>query len=220
MSRSETEVVTRLLAAFPGSQLSFTTVDRLDPALIERHARTLWGSQQGWVYLAWGKGPHWAGGSYRHHSWRPRFFSWPSAAGLLAGTAAELAATGDVYAGVLLRRTAKTTGGDNLLPGRWCWADCDGEWTTERQVWLDRLSTPPNATDPNDRVTMVIDSGRGHHVYVRFDRKVEADRLGELNHRLAVALQADNAWDPTRLLRLVGTWNHKTVPPTLVRRIR
>jgi hypothetical protein len=212
---SEAEAVARLLAAFPGSSVTNgRPLPEPEPNRVEGHARRLWGKQPGWVYLAWGTGPHWAAGVYRHAAWKPRWFHWPGQSAALAAAATRMAVDGDVYAGVLLRRTrtpaTAVDGHSNLLPGRWCWADCDGEWTDQRQTWLDRLGD----------TTLVVDSGRGRHVYVRLNRPVDPDRLGELNRRLAAALEADHKWAPGTVLRLAGTFNWKTSPPGLVRKVR
>jgi hypothetical protein len=207
---SETEAVETILAAFDGSKLNPCTLPALDPVRPLRHCRLLWGQQPGWAYLGWGTGSHWVDNSYRHSKWRTRFFRWPAQATKLGQAAVRMALTGDVYVAPLLRAQPSPKSGTNLLAGQWCWADVDGDWTDERQTWLDRLGD----------TTFSVASGRGRHVYVALDRLVEPERLGELNRVLAAGLAGDSKWSPAALLRLGGTWNWKTSPPTLTHRIR
>ncbi|WP_150237110.1 AAA family ATPase [Nocardiopsis quinghaiensis] len=55
-------------------------------------------------------------------------------------------------------------------------------------------------------------SGRegGRHAYVKLDRQVSADEVRALNKLLASRYRGDKCWDPSRVLRLPGTINHKT----------
>ena len=52
----------------------------------------------------------------------------------------------------------------------------------------------------------------GRHVYLPLGETVDPDRLERINRRLAVALEADDGWSRSKVLRLPGTLNHKPRP--------
>ncbi len=111
----------------------------------------------------------------------------------------------DVYVSVLLHRSG-TSGRERAtaLGGGVAWADVDGDWTPERQAALDALEVD----------AWHVESGArgGRHVYVPLGEDVDPDRLEQINRRLALALDADDGWSRTKVLRLPGTSNHKPRP--------
>jgi len=180
--------------------------------LAERHCQRLWGNRPGWAYLAFGHDPHWEAGRYTHSGWQPEFYPWPDQCEQLATAAIDFAGRGDVFVAPILRAhpspTALSRGKPNLLASSWAWADCDR-----------KVSTRPVVTAISSVRIVGISSGRGHHVYAQLPEPVDAPTVSDLNHRLADELGADHCWAPAGLLRLPGSFNWKTSPPVLVRRV-
>lgn len=86
----------------------------------------------------------------------------------------------------------------------WClWADCDGSEAVER-LW--GFEPPP---------TLVVrTSDDRRHAYWALNEAIPPTWAKRANRRLALALGADRAaTDAARILRAVGTWNHKRTPP-------
>ena len=60
---------------------------------------------------------------------------------------------------------------------------------------------------------MLVDCGRGRHVYLHLQETLEPAEIERWNQRLALALGADAKWDAAAVLRLPGTFNHKEACP-------
>lgn len=108
----------------------------------------------------------------------------------------------DVYVGVAPRTrqegTAAAVERTHLL-----WADLDSPDA------LERLGAFPH------RPTLLVASGTGCHAYwtLRDPGGLEARWIAQANRRLAYALAGDpRSCDPARILRPIGTGNHKTSP--------
>jgi hypothetical protein len=114
-----------------------------------------------------------------------------------------LTAHGDTYVGVLLRD--RPNGGRKAVSdSHLLWVEID---TTDAYK---RLLSAPAAP------TAVVSSGTpGHlHAYWLLRQPVSAERVAELNRKLAGSIGGDLASvDPARILRPPATLNHKSDPP-------
>ncbi len=144
---------------------------------------------------------------YCRSHWRPAFFTDVREA---AHHAINLAETNEVYAGVAVRRGEDGTkqGVCRILA---LWADLDvkdGHTRETRWVQLGGLPCPPS---------MVVWSGGGFHAYWPLEepaRSPEEMERAELAMRLlAAGLGSDPVHDRSRILRVPGTFNHKTGEP-------
>ncbi len=119
-----------------------------------------------------------------------------------ARSAHNLGQTHDTYIGVAPR--TRRNGTADAIERVWCvWADCDGRESLER---LAHFTPLPG---------IVIRSGSEHsaHAYWPLRQPVPPEWARRANHRLRVALGADNATDPARILRPAGTLNFKHGAP-------
>jgi hypothetical protein len=122
--------------------------------------------------------------------------------------------TEDVYVGVATRRDETSGKLENCLALGAAYIDVDFKTTPEpaaRQRLAD-FPCPPS---------LVVASGHGLHAYWLFREPSslpEAERrIRELLERLALQFGGDSSVaEPARILRVPGTWNHKTVPPVPV----
>jgi hypothetical protein len=151
---------------------------------------TLWLGQAGFAYLAAN-----VPGSRRPTDWMQWFFEWPQQSHKLLEQAATLAATKEVYIGVLLH-DSRDGEKESCQASYWLWADIDGSCD---QAKVEELGG------------MVIESGSaGHlHVYVRLAQALDWQTTEVWNRRLAKWLGADSKWHANAVLRLAGTINHK-----------
>ncbi len=170
----------------------------------------LWGRREGRAVVGFGHdGQYGDSLSYRFgkdgRGWEQRNYAWPGDCERLLDDALGAAADVDVYVSVLLHQ-AGASGRERAtaLGGSVAWADVDGDWTPERQVALDTLEVD----------AWHVESGArgGRHVYVPLGEEVDPDRIEQINRRLARALDADDGWSRTKVLRLPGTLNHKPRP--------
>jgi len=126
---------------------------------------------------------------------------------LAARTITTLAASTDVYVGVLLRRH-RAGGRDACEHSHLAFVEIDQRDALAR---LEQYRCPPS---------IVIASGGtpGHaHAYWQLHELVELDELEQANRRLAIRLGGDLASvDAARILRPPTSWNRKRTPPTPV----
>jgi hypothetical protein len=111
----------------------------------------------------------------------------------------RLAATVDVFIGCA-PRTGYTSGTLHDIERVWClWTDCD---TPEASVMLRRFRPRPS---------LVVGSGGPdrHHAYWQLNQPLSTAGADRANRRLAKALGADSCCDATRVLRPIGSVNHK-----------
>ena len=124
---------------------------------------------------------------------------------LAARTITRLAASTDVYVGVLLRHRR-----------------AGGRHACERSHLAFIETDDPSAIARVERFvhqpTMTISSSAGHlHLYWRLQQPVDLDDLEQANRRLAHHLGGDPACvDAARILRPPTSWNRKRTPPTRV----
>jgi RepB DNA-primase from phage plasmid/CHC2 zinc finger len=124
---------------------------------------------------------------------------------LAARTITTLAASADVYVGVLLRH--RRAGGRHACErSHLAFIETDDPSAIER---LKRFAHQP---------TMTISSSPGHlHLYWQLQETVDLDELEQANRRLAHHLGGDLASiDASRILRPPTSWNRKRTPPTPV----
>lgn len=163
------------------------------------------GDRPGFVALAFGHGPHRTeSGKYAHREWVEIRFDWPAEKDKLAAEVAHLQAERvDVYVCPAVRFTNDRRKG-SALPPRVCWVDLDAE-PADPDLW-------------QTLAPFVVASGQpGHrHAYVPLTRPVDLGTHARLNKALAERLGGDHKWSDESLLRLPGTWNHKTDPPSPV----
>ncbi|RAY13607.1 hypothetical protein DPM19_18180 [Actinomadura craniellae] len=168
---------------------------------------TMWQRREGFAALAFGRDGRWnAAGKYEfpRGNWTEAAYRWPDERNLLLkDVAAELAVGSvDVYVCPLLRQTDKRARG-NAAHRTVVWADADG------------IDGPAVV---NLGALIVGSGGPGHaHVYVQLDREVPEDVREALARGLmARSGNADPKVADNDVLRLPGTLNHKTSPPSPV----
>ena len=125
---------------------------------------------------------------------------------LAARTITTLAASTDVYVGVLLRH--HRAGGRHACErSHLVFVEIDRLDALEQ---LQRYHCPPSA--------VVLSGSPGHaHAYWQLQQPVDLDQLEQANRRLAIRLSGDLASvDASRILRPPTSWNRKRTPPTRV----
>lgn len=163
------------------------------------------GDRAGYLALAFGRGPYRdERGTYRHREWTETRYQWPAERDLMRADVTREQATGeavDIYVCPAVRYTDDRRKG-SALPPMVCWADLDGP--TSNTELLDELQP------------YTVASGQpGHtHVYLPLTEQVPIAVHAELNKALAAALGGDAKWSDESLLRLPGSNNHKTDPPS------
>lgn len=121
--------------------------------------------------------------------------------------------THDVYFGTCTRN-AKKPEEEYAARGFAAWADLDASYADPvvkrkalKQALLD-IVLPPS---------IVVDSGgNGFHLYWLIHSTGDLDSLVEANQAITAAIGSDTVGDVARILRVDGTVNHKTKPPTPV----
>lgn len=165
------------------------------------------GTRVGFLAIAYGHDPYYdERGRYRHRLWTERRYPWPEGWQTLRTDVSQILAAGeraDVYVCPAVRFTDDRRKG-SALPPMVCWVDLDGPVLNE--VLLSTL----------DPLTVRSGSDSHRHGYLPLTRPVDLGTHAWLNRALAQALGADAKWSDEALLRLPGTPNHKTDPPTVV----
>lgn len=87
------------------------------------------------------------------------------------------------------------------------WADADPALGIPLEEWRDKfLSDLQSFKFPP---SMVVDSGRGFHLYWFIPFTKDWERVEKVNRALSIALDTDATYDAARILRTPGTWNDK-----------
>ena len=128
--------------------------------------------------------------------------------GRVADRIASLAASTDVFVGVIARARRGGSRSDLVERAAVVWVDCD-----------DRASVAALARfRPLPSIVVASGSGSNQHAYWLLDEPVGIEEIEQVNHRLALALGADlHCADGSRIMRPAGTINRKHSPPAAVR---
>jgi hypothetical protein len=171
-------------------------------AIAEAHrwSDAVWGERPGFFFFAFGVGGHFtASDKYAFEHWVERYGSWPNDRDRFVGEAIDKAGECDVYVAPYLRLNMSRKKG-SALPSDLLYADVD-ELTADL-AGFERLLIGPGG--------LLVDSGQGRHAYLRLPVTLEPTELERWNRRLAAHLHADAGWAENKVLRLPGTWNHKS----------
>lgn len=134
---------------------------------------------------------------------KPEFFD-VAATEQVAQRAIQLRDTANVYVGVAARVTeASTKAAVQSVQALWIDLDPDSPGGL-----TDLLSFPLGPS-------LVVSSGRGHHAYWSLAGAIDPAQAEALNRQLAAHVGSDPAVvDAGRIMRVPGTLNHKTDPPS------
>lgn len=94
-------------------------------------------------------------------------------------------------------------GSTNPALNRALWVDLDASVTTEGR--LNEAISNSGLPEP----TMVVWSGNGYHLYWKLTEAVESGQVRPYSMGVHASLPSDNTHDPTRVMRVPGTWNFK-----------
>lgn len=159
----------------------------------------VWGDRRGHCHFAFGVGGHFNDSNkYEFERWIERSGEWPRCRDQFLADAITKSAECDVYVAPYLRSNASRKKG-NALPSNILYADVD---SLDGIAGFERALIGPGG--------LLVGSGRGRHPYLRLPEELEPTELERWNRRLARALHADAGWAENKVLRLPGTWNHKT----------
>lgn len=154
---------------------------------------TIYGSTEGYAYLAFKKVSSTGKGS-----WRQEWFQWPSESEKLCAKIREESEKVEVYFGPALY-VEKSAQKKDVLGSTVLWAELDGSVPNE-------LGDIP---EPSIRVQSSTVSGH-EHWYWKLDQMLSVPEIELTNRLLAIALNADiSGWDATQVLRPPSTYNHK-----------
>lgn len=172
-----------------------------DPALSDLFLTTFYGETEGWACLGY-KPVEVAGG--KNELIKQQWFYWPDEMDRAVAWIETMASDHALYWAPLLRKTDERAKG-NALRRRWLWLDLDGP--------------PGDAELLADLQAIEVRSGRpGHtHHYVPLTRPLPAREWHQLARALreAVGGTADPKIADNDLLRLPGSLNFRTTPPTV-----
>ena len=177
----------------------------LRPEQGERFVDQLWSEQsEGFAACAFGREPYYDDhGKFSHRRWEEKQYRWPGERSRLLTDALGIATHGgDSYVCPLLMSEPRRRQ-EHALPGRFAWADIDGELGDRQAKLIARLVRGDS---------FLVSSGRGVHVYVALDQLQPAGIIEATNYRLKTALAGDHKHAANSLLRLPGTVNTKPVP--------
>jgi hypothetical protein len=111
----------------------------------------------------------------------------------------RLAGPLDVFVGCA-PRTSSNSGTLADIKRVWClWADCDNPESAARL----------KAFQPRPSIVVRSGGANRYHAYWQLDAPLSAKAAARANRRLKKAFDADNCGDATRILRPIGTINHK-----------
>lgn len=172
-----------------------------DPGLSDRFLTKFYGQTQGWACLAYKPIEVADRKTNIVHEW----FRWPDETDRAIAWIEDTAPHQALYWAPLLRETPKRTKG-NAVRRRWLWLDLDGP--------------PGDAELLADLQAIEVRSGRpGHtHHYVPLSKNLPDREWHDLARALreAVGGEADPKIADNDLLRLPGSLNFRTTPPTMV----
>jgi CHC2-type zinc finger protein len=128
--------------------------------------------------------------------------------GRVADRIASLAASTDVFVGVIARAHHGGSRSDLVQRAAVVWVDCDDHASVAA---LARFRPLPS-------IVVASGSGSNQHAYWLLSHPVGIEEIERANHRLALTLGADlHCGDGARIMRPAGTTNRKHSPPTAVR---
>ncbi len=187
--------------SFPGSLIiENTPLSRR--AMCSAFLTAMWGDREGWAAFAAGIDPYVdsSTGKYRHAKFEQFFYRWPTEADKAISDVQNMSNAGasDMYVSPMLR-TARERKKATGAGGCWAWADLDGAMTEQRRDVIASFGADAR----------VVNSGTGHHLYVKLDDWHTPDDIEAVNQTLAAALGGDHKWSNESLLRPPGTWNLK-----------
>ena len=177
-------------------------MSQADPDTSDRFLTAFFGDREGWACFGY-KPTEVAGG--RDEQVIQKWFEWPRESDRAIAWIEDMSPQHAMYWSPLLHEEPRRRKG-NALHRRWLWLDLDGD---------------PGNSDLLSRLGAIeIRSGRpGHtHHYVRLSRSLPAREWHSLARALrdAVGGAADPKIADNDFLRLPGSLNFRTVPPTLV----
>lgn len=159
-----------------------------------------WGERTGFFFFSFGVGGHFnEKGRYSFEHWVERNGCWPDDRDRFLDEAISKSGDCDIYVAPHLRSNASRKKG-NALANDLLYADVDN--LTADLKGFERPLIGPGG--------FLVRSGEGIHVYVRVAELLEPPELERWNRRLAAHLHADAGWAENKVLRLPGTWNHKS----------
>lgn len=157
----------------------------------------MWGDQQGYAYV-----PIKEPGGEDKAKWETKFFEWPKEQDEVVEYILNVSPVAEVYFGPALYKAPGSPVPENILGTNVLWTEFDGN-APKGGVLGDKIPHP---------TMRVRSSNEGHeHFYWRLDHfETEFEYIESINRAIAYTLQADSsAWDPTQILRPIGTKNHK-----------
>jgi hypothetical protein len=196
--------VARILDTFPGAVpvMSAEPSDAERRLAAEVYCRTLWGERVGYVAAPRLEAGHMVDGRYKGRWQEGKCWRWPDDAEAFLDWAVAASATADVYVAPMLRlrpKRAKETGKE----ARYAWADVD-RWTATASAKWDQLRQLGHGP------SFAIDSGRGRHLYLDLTYWLPVEQVERWNRRLASHLGGDVKWSNEAVLRLPGSFSHKS----------
>lgn len=173
-----------------------------NPDLSDRFLSAFYGNRRGWACLGYKPQEQPSGQSERIEQ---RWFRWPDETDRAIAWIEDMGPRYALYWNPFLRTECERRKG-NALGHRWLWLDLDG---------------PPGDADLVAELGgITIRSGRpGHtHLYIALSQALDADAWHSLARALrdAVGGAADPKIADNDLLRLPGSLNFRTDPPTVV----
>lgn len=163
---------------------------------LEEFLDFMWGDNQGYAYIPI-KEPH-----KEDADFEAKFFEWPKEKQEAVDYIIRVSPVAEVYFGPALYKKIGSPVPENILGSQVLWTEFDGN-APKGGVLGDKIPHP---------TMRVRSSNEGHeHFYWKLDRfETEFEYIENINKAIAYTLQADSsAWDPTQILRPIGTKNHK-----------